>query len=245
MKSVFKKVLKFIFGSSTPFVIKRIKYIIKKVKGGYYSINGLDRQLERYVSYDDGFFVELGANDGVAQSNSLYFEQRRGWRGVLIEPSPYNFAQCKLNRSSRNFIFCNACVGFDYKEKYVDIEYANLMTVSKSLDLDLSSASNHIERGKKHLDNYEDVFEFGAVAKTLTKLLEDASAPILIDFLSLDVEGAELSVLKGINFDKFNFKYMLIEIRDFAEVSKFLNQFNYHFIEKFSEHDYLFKYTKS
>jgi len=243
MKFIFNKVFKFIFGASSPFLIKRIKYLIKKTKGGYYSINKLDKQLEKYLDYDNGFFVELGANDGVAQSNSLYFEQQRGWKGVLVEPSPHNFIQCKLNRGSQNFIFCNACVDFNYKERYVDIEYANLMTVSKSLELDLNSASSHIEKGRKHLGGYEEVFEFGAVAKSLTELLEVASAPALIDFLSLDVEGAELSVLKGIDFEKFNFKYMLIEIRDFGAISEFLHKLNYRFVEKFSEHDYLFEFV--
>jgi hypothetical protein len=41
----------------------------------YYGLNGLDEKLESYVGYDGGFFVEIGANDGVTQSNTLYFEQ--------------------------------------------------------------------------------------------------------------------------------------------------------------------------
>lgn len=242
MKRFFKNIAKSIFGSAYPYIEKRCSYLIKKFRGGNYSINELDKQLEKYVDYDNGFFVELGANDGVSQSNSLYFEQRRGWKGVLVEPSPYNFILCKLNRSPKNFIFCNACVDFNYKEKYVDIQYANLMTISKSLDLDLKNSKHHIDTGKKHLKKYEEVFEFGSIAKTLTSILTYSNAPNLIDFLSIDVEGAELSVLQGIDFKKFNFKYILIEIRDFDKISAFLKKFNYQFVEKFSEHDYLFKF---
>ena len=62
-----------------------------KLKGGYFARDELDKQLEQYVNYDNGFFVELGANDGFSQSNSLYFEIKRNWRGVLIEPTPHNF----------------------------------------------------------------------------------------------------------------------------------------------------------
>ena len=243
MKKLLIFIAKFIFGSAYPYIEKRYSYLIRKFKGrGYYAINELDKKLEKYVNYDNGFFVELGANDGVQQSNSLYFEQQRGWKGVLVEPSPHNFIQCKLNRNPKNFIFCNACVDFDYKKKYVDIQYANLMTISKNLHLDLNNSSDHINLAKKNLKKYEEVFEFGSVAKTLTELLTDSNAPKLIDFLSIDVEGAELSVLRGIDFKKFNFRYILIEIRNFDRVSEFLNKFNYQFIEKFSKHDYLFKY---
>ena len=236
MKKLFINIAKSIFGSAYPYVEKRYRFLIKKFKGGgYYALNELDKKLEKYVNYDNGFFVELGANDGVAQSNSLYFEQQRGWKGILVEPSHYNFILCKENRSPKNFIFCNACVDFNYKEKYVHIQYANLMTISKSLDLDLSNIPDHLK-------SYKEVSEFGAIAKTLTELLIDSNAPTLIDFLSLDVEGAELSVLQSIDFKKFNFKYMLIEIRDFDKISEFLNKLNYRFVEKFSIHDYLFEY---
>ena len=96
--------------------------------------------------------------------------------------------------------------------------------------------------GAQFLGRNENVFEFGSVAKTLTSILEDSNSPNVIDFLSLDVEGAELDVLRGIDFGRYNFKYMLIEIRDFDRIDSFLKQFKYRFVEKFSSHDYLFKY---
>ena len=50
----------------------------------YFSLNDLDKKLEKYLDFDYGYFVELGANDGVNQSNTLFFERFRGWKGVLI-----------------------------------------------------------------------------------------------------------------------------------------------------------------
>lgn len=51
----------------------------------YFSLNGIDFKLEKYLDYSNGYFVELGANDGVRQSNTKYFEQFRKWTGTLIE----------------------------------------------------------------------------------------------------------------------------------------------------------------
>lgn len=241
-KKLIIKILNTVLGDASQSFIIRMKYLLRKLKGGYYATNKLDKQLEQYVNYDNGFFVELGANDGITQSNSLYFEVKRKWRGILIEPTPHNFLLCKKHRSTENYIFCNACVSFDYKEKYVDIKYANLMSISENIELDLEDKDSHIQSGKKHLLNNEDVFSFGATAATLNSILEKSKAPKEIDFLSLDVEGAELEVLKGINFEKFSFKYMLIEVRDIKRMQSFLSQHGYILEKQFSLHDYLFKH---
>jgi len=101
----------------------------------------------------------------------------------------------------------------------------------------------YIEAGTKHLTEAETVFSFGSIAVTLNYFLEKANAPSVIDFISLDVEGAELEVLKGINFEQFSFKYMLIELRDLERVESFLKNHNYVLEKQLSVHDYLFKYS--
>ena len=79
---------------------------------------------------------------------------------------------------------------------------------------------------------------------TLNKILDLSDAPKIIDFLSLDVEGAEFAVLNGIDFNKYKFKYMMIECRNFKKINNFLKEKNYHFIEKLTHHDYLFTSEK-
>ena len=61
-----------------------------------------------------------------------------------------------------------------------------------------------------------------------------------MSFLSLDVEGAELEVLRGINHKIFRFDYILAESRSFKEMSEYLELHNYIFKEELSHHDYLF-----
>ena len=222
-----------------------MKQIIKSIarrllRGKYFSLNQLDRKLEKYVDYDNGYFVELGANDGVTQSNTLYFEKHRNWRGLLVEPAPQNFLKCRQNRSSRDSIYCAACVSFDYDQEFVRIAYSNLMSTPVSLESDIQDPRAHAKLGDQFLGNGETVFDFGAVARTLNSLLLDARAPKLIDFLSLDVEGAELEVLKGVDHQVFRFKYILVECRDFPRLSAYLVSQGYCFAENLSGQDYLF-----
>jgi FkbM family methyltransferase len=218
-----------------------IKRLIRWIKQGKYNgLNQLDSQLEKYVDYDGGYFVELGANDGVAQSNSLYFEKYRGWRGLLVEPSPHNFIKCRKNRSSLSSIHCAACVAFDYDSEFVRMAYSNLMSTALSLDSDILDPQAHAELGQQFLQGSELLFEYGAVARRLNDLLRESNAPKIVDFLSLDVEGAELEVLRGIDFKEYHFKYILVECRDFDRMEKYLSQQGYCFLKKLSVHDYLF-----
>src|SRR5258708_39074986 len=61
------------------------------------ALNDLDRKLAQYFSFRNGTFIEAGANDGITQSNTYWFERFRGWRGVLIEAVPDKAAECRRN----------------------------------------------------------------------------------------------------------------------------------------------------
>ena len=43
---------------------------------------------ELFKDQKDGFFIEAGAYDGETLSNSLFFELKLGWKGLLVEPNP-------------------------------------------------------------------------------------------------------------------------------------------------------------
>jgi len=77
-----------------------------------------DYKLDAIIQKTDGFFIELGANDGLEQSNTAYFEFYRGWKGILIEPSLEKYKQCCTNRP--NSIVKNyACVSNDYNDETI------------------------------------------------------------------------------------------------------------------------------
>lgn len=206
----------------------------------YFGLNNLDQKLEQFINFDKGFFIEIGANDGVTQSNTLYFERYRNWRGVLVEPSHTNFFKCRSNRSPQSKVYCAACVPFDYKERFVPIVYSNLMSVADLPGSDIGDVQQHARTGKQFLQSDEDVFTFGAEAKTLNDILIHAEAPKQIDLFSLDVEGVELQVLEGVNHDQFRFRWLLVECRSFHRMNDYLQNRGYQFMRSMSEHDYLF-----
>lgn len=217
-------------------------HITRLFKGSSYALNDLDVKLQKYIAKDHGYFVELGANNGFKQSNTLFFENKFGWSGLLIEPSPENFLKCVYYRGRNNIVMCCACVPFGYPSDHVWLEHAGLMTVAPALDSDHSDVSEFVKAGRALLDHKgSGNLRYAVEARTLTSCLDDASSPRYIDLLSLDVEGAELSVLQGVDFTKYIFHYIVVECRNLEKMESFLNEKEYELVEKISYHDYLFK----
>jgi FkbM family methyltransferase len=183
----------------------------------------LDYKLDNIMKKNDGFFIELGANDGLAQSNTAFFEFYRGWTGLLIEPSIEKYKQCCKNRP--NSIVQNyACVSNEY----------NKNTIIGDFNGNLMASVNGYRLNSSVLDLVS------APTTTLEKLLDTYSSPTQsIDLLSLDTEGYELPILKGLNLNKYRPRYMLIEIyaKDFYEIVYFLINHNYVLHSNFSNYN--------
>ena len=217
----------------------KVPVILKKILKKSHARNELDLKLKKYLNFSGGFFIELGAHDGITQSNTFYYEKKYNWKGILIEPVPKLFNYCKKYRSNKNLYFCNACVSFDFNKDKVKLIYSNLMTTAVDLTSD--------DYRKKHLADPElNFFEknnyFYANARTLSSILKESKAPNIIDFFSLDVEGAEFDVLNGIDFSIYNFKYIIIETDNFERLDKFMTNKNYKFINKYNSNDYLYEF---
>ena len=184
-----------------------------------FALNDLDLQLIRELDVSPnqpGFFVELGANDGLNQSNSFLLQRDYGWDGILIEPSPSKYLECVQNRSfSPSVKFtCAACVPFDYQEEFVPFEDSNLMSVCRGLTLSTADTTSHADLGAQFLKDPRFRIRYGALARTLTSILDENGAPANPDLLSLDVEGNELAVLHGLDFKRYKFRWMLFEVRN-------------------------------
>ena len=93
--------------------------------GKYFGLSFLDQKIEEYLPYKNGYFVELGANDGISQSNTKYFELFKSWEGVLVEAYEPNFRKCVKNRKKSTKSFHAACVSSEFLNKEVQMMYSN------------------------------------------------------------------------------------------------------------------------
>ena len=201
----------------------KFKTFLKKFRK-FNSINNLDKKLLKYLNFKNGFYIECGANDGINQSNTWYFEKVLNWRGILIEPNKTSFKNLKNNRSFKNIFKNVALVSEDFKNKNEEIYLSE-----NNLESKLTNIANPLSQK--------------VATETLNNILKEFNVN-KINFFSLDVEGYEEEVLKGLNLNIFDIDYILIETNNFDKINFMLKNCNYILQEKLSFHDYLFKQNK-
>ena len=182
----------------------------------------LDAKLdELFGGRRNGVFIELGAHDGLTQSNTAFLELSRGWTGLLIEPSRIRYEECVRNRP-RSTVFHGACVSNSYSGKTVEGDFdGRLMSSVGGERLQLKEAGRDT-----------------VPAFTLEALLESQMID-KIDLLSLDTEGYELEVLRGLNLNIYRPHYLLIEVytKDYESILSFLQSYDYELTANFTNYN--------
>ena len=168
--------------------------------------------ISKYLNYRGGVFIEAGGVDGIFQSNTYLLEKYLGWTGILIEPSPMAADLCKKNRT-----------GIIYQCALVDDEYPST-TIKGDFTGHPMSSVDGLRLGRNP--------SLSVPAQTLQSIL-DIQDISTVDFFSLNTQGYELSVLKGIKFSHTTFKYIFIEIykKDWEDIVSFLSSKGYRLIE--------------
>jgi FkbM family methyltransferase len=201
------------------------------------SILNMHGKILKYLPYSDGFFIEVGANNGFNQSNTYYLEKFRSWKGLLIEGIPELYQECLLERPQSKVINC-ALVSEDFTEPYVTMTYSGLTSLVNGAFQNHEQEQIHLQKGAM-AQGYLSCYQIEVPARTLTSILDEYGVKE-IDFFSLDVEGFELSVLQGLDFNKYRPKYLLIETSFKKDVDDYLKDY-YIEIEQLTVHDYLYQ----
>jgi len=172
----------------------------------YYSQLGQDKFVDDFLNQkENGIFIDVGAYDGSKFSNTKFFEESRNWSGICIEPGPNEFS--KLN-STRKSININACIS-DYNG---ESEFTYLQGYSNALSgLTECYDKRHIERIEKEIATYGGEKSLIRTPVITLEAVLDMHNIHDVDFCSIDTEGAELNVLKSINFKKVNINILIVE----------------------------------
>jgi FkbM family methyltransferase len=133
---------------------------------------------------EPGYFVDIGATDGIYNSNS-YLLEGRGWSGICVEPDEKIFNSLKANRS------CHVENIAIYKESNLEL---NLILAGEFSTLEEYIGADHHRslRENRPLQTVKTL--------TLDDLLAKYEAPKRIDYLSLDTEGSELDILESFSW---------------------------------------------
>ena len=160
----------------------------------------------------EGIFVELGATDGISGSNCHFFESEWGWKGICVEP---HFSRYKMLEGNREVPKYNCAIS-DKDEGYLD--FCNVEGEGDSLS---GLVKFFCIAHQKRLDEY--VIQHGSKKtiipvpiRTLSSLLKENDIK-KVDYLSIDCEGAEISILEGINFDDVDIKVISVEYNRYPE----------------------------
>eukprot|EP01031_Cornospumella_fuschlensis_P037976 gene37976-46134_t len=142
---------------------------------------------------EDGYFVDLAANDWMKLSNTLMLEHSKHWNGICIEPNPQYLVGLLLNRTCK--VYTNPVSSFGGEK--ITFAFRGVFSGIVGEDFDNKDSKD------------QKVVELSTV--TFESLLDHAQAPKVIDYLSLDVEGAEYHVLSHFNFARYTFLTITIE----------------------------------
>lgn len=187
----------------------------------FYSQFGEDKILfDIFHKKTHGLCVEVGANDGINDSTSFFFE-KLGWDCILIEPNP---DLCKIIRASRNATLVELAAS----------DSAGEVTLFIAEGAERAHGVSTISAAKDALNKIKSYgFTFRKVqvqTKTLDEILSEIKPERNIDFISVDVEGHELEVFKGFSIERWHPTVILAEDNsnyENFEVRNYLSQFGY------------------
>ena len=184
------------------------------------SLSRLDKRIIKFFNFQrEGFFIEVGAADGMDQSNTFLLERKYGWKGLLIEPRKEEYKVCKKIR--KNSIVVNYALSNlkdDGNRTLVEDTGLTSKITSKQEGMNISEVKNI----------------------SLSRLLKENKIDH-VDIMSLDVEGYEFEVLEGYSSKSKVIDYLLVETINLQKFQEYAEAKEWIYLGHWGSGDYLFR----
>jgi FkbM family methyltransferase len=192
---------------------------------------GQDEFLEKNIfkGYKNGFYVDIGAHDGLTINNTIYFSKYNNWKGINVEAIKEVYDKLVENRPTDININCAICNKDGEAEFITNKGYTEMISGLKD---------NYDPRHVRRLDN--ELRTNGGTSETIivqTKKLQtifNEHNVTHVNYLSIDVEGAEFDVIKSIDFDSVFIDVIGFENNYYdssVPIIKYLEEKNYRILE--------------
>ena len=190
----------------------------------FFSQAGQDKVIKNHFfpNKKNGFFLEIGAYDGIEGSNCFHFEKFLNWNGIAFEPSKVQYEKLKKNRNCKilNKAMSNSIVEVDFVEI---IEGLTQMSGIRNENYTAEKIINNSAQSKTEISKI-----------VTTTFDQEVPSHQEIDYLSIDIEGGELSLLETIDFEKYNIKVVSVEnnLPDKFNYNSFFISKNFSFFDR-------------
>lgn len=190
----------------------------------YTSQAGQDALVDRVLGKaTGGTFVDIGGYDGVTGSNTLFFEQYRQWTGILVEPVPANLERAKAMRRC-------PCLGLAVSSQEGTADFIEVSSGYTQMSGLAGSYDPAMLDRVRALDGHAEA-TIQVPTLPLATILEEHGI-VHPDYISLDVEGAEMDVLRDFPFERHRAKIWSIENNTAsAEIGNVMRSAGYELIE--------------
>lgn len=221
--------------------IYRQVFSADRLEQGYQSQMGQDMFLNRWFfkNHGPGFFIDVGAFDGIMGSNTAFFEKNLNWQGIAFEPNPAAFQVLQRTRACR---LIRGCAYYrDGEVPFLALSEQTRPEITKmppprsmlSMVFDSTHGGSMLSGIPDHMDQLQWIQWLSKPMKLnqemetvgchrIATVLNESDVKV-VDYLSIDVEGAELEVLRGIDFDAVQVNVIGVEhTHTFPEVYELL-----------------------
>ena len=182
-----------------------------------YSMDGEDIEIVKYFdNKKNGFYVDVGSYHPIERNNTMLL-YNKGWEGINIDISDFSIKLFDQLRSRDINLNLAVSKNEGEIEMYFQKKLSQLSTIKK-------------EQIKKSFQGEVKIKKI--ISKTLTSILDETKfANKKIDFLDIDVEGADMDVLESLDFEKYSPKLICIEVikenNEDSDIFNFLRKKDY------------------